>query len=117
MDEELRSGGKPDQRSLDAVVGLLASRRRRHVLRCLASRTDDTTDLDALVEYVRERERSRTDGLDRRAVLADLHHVHLPRLVDERIVEYDPDRRRVRYLGAPLVETLLEEIEPYEAVE
>lgn len=110
MDLESRSATS-HQRPLDATIGLLANRQRRHALRYLA-RTDGATSLDAVVAHVCEQ----VNGDDRPTVRTTLHHVHLPRLADRGIVEYDPRRSRVRYLESPLVERLLAAVDPPETV-
>lgn len=70
---------------------LLEVDRRRYALDALAE-YDDPVDLEELAEAVAARE----DDLDesepsvRSAMATALHHIHLPKLADAGVVEYDP---------------------------
>lgn len=74
---------------------ILSVRRRRILLDAL----DDCptpTDVDALAEAVEERENSLDTGSEGALQVAiTLHHVHLPKLAELDVVEYDPETRRV----------------------
>jgi hypothetical protein len=71
---------------------LLAAERRRAVLAVLAERGAPTT-LDELAAAVATREDGETGATDRLAV--SLHHVHLPRMDDLGVLDYDPADNRV----------------------
>lgn len=82
----------------DTVLDLCRARHRRIVLATLADerRSVTTTDLaEAVVRH--DLQTSITEVSDE--VLADirldLHHVHVPQLVEAGIVEYDPERNVV----------------------
>lgn len=70
---------------------LLEVARRRRVLEILAGREDPIA-LDALAAAVAERG---VDGSDVDEIATTLHHIHLPKLVDAGIVEYDPSANRI----------------------
>jgi len=92
---------------LDAVFTVLASRRRRVLLRVL--RDADAGDVADLVGWVAERERQ-LDGEapDRESLRSELERVHLPMLADHRVLDYDERSGGVRYYGHPVVEEYLE---------
>jgi len=89
---------------LPAVTGLsdskryelLANDRRRHTLDVLADRDLPLT-LDEIAEAVAAREVDATDS--RPGTLKDvkitLHHVHLPKLAEADVVDYDPTFHRI----------------------
>ncbi|WP_435182022.1 DUF7344 domain-containing protein [Halorussus sp. AFM4] len=97
-----------DAQSLDTVFALLRDRRRRFALRALADRESPVA-LDGLAAAVARREAADADGPPREAsgtaapasptpdatpaatddVAEALHHVHLPKLADAGVVDYD----------------------------
>ncbi|QZP38417.1 DUF7344 domain-containing protein [Halobaculum magnesiiphilum] len=98
----------------DDVFALIEDRRRRTVLRYLRNRTG-TGDITvgrlaaavASVEAV-EGERGGTEATDREGsvdpavvdqVSVTLRHVHLPKLADRGVIDYDPDAGTVRFEG------------------
>ncbi|MFB6131448.1 MAG: hypothetical protein ABEJ28_11590 [Salinigranum sp.] len=108
--------GAVDEATCDAVFAVLSDPRRRTVVAVL-DEVGRPIALDALAAAVAAREggvpsaapppsrdvadRDATGDGDLDAVLATLHHVHLPKLVDLGAVDYDPTDRRITYLGAP----------------
>ena len=80
-----------DRRS--AAFEALANSQRRHVLAYLSERSeDDPVHIDGLIDQVIAREL--VDGnstVDPDSVAATLHHVHLPKLDDLGLVDYDPE--------------------------
>ncbi|WP_135830388.1 DUF7344 domain-containing protein [Halorussus halobius] len=91
-------------RDADATFEVLADERRRLALHYLRDR--GSADVDELATVVSGWTRARraeaetvTPG-EREAVRIDLHHVHLPRLVDAGVVDYDRDAGVAR-LGEP----------------
>lgn len=77
-------GGSP----LDELFDVLSDRRRRFVLYYLDGANERAT-REALVDRIAVREAVDGEGPIREHVLAELHHVHLPRLQDAGLVEYD----------------------------
>jgi hypothetical protein len=78
---------------------LLASERRRAVLAVLTERAGPTEldDLAAAIA-VREGEEPPAEALERLAV--SLHHVHLPRMDDLGVLDYDSSANRVEAVRA-----------------
>lgn len=104
--------------SLDDVFGLLAERRRRFALHALLDAEQGAIDCETLAETVAARE-AEADGEyespERRArVAAALHDVHLPKLDDAGVVDYDTRSGAVRYWGHPVVEEYLLHVAPLE---
>lgn len=87
--EQVSSTGDREGAAFEA----LANSQRRHVLAYLGERSgDDPVHLDDLINQVIAREL--VDGsstVDPDSVAATLHHVHLPKLDDLGLVEYDPE--------------------------
>jgi len=85
----LGEGRGSNPQSLDDVFDVLSANRRRHALYVLYRRADSTT--------VRELADALTpeSGGDVERVTAELAHVHLPRLDDAGVVEYDRDAETV----------------------
>lgn len=83
------------------LLGLLANRRRRHILRIMA--TCGSLSADELAREI-------ADGAscDYREVRVTLYHHHLPRLAAHGAIAYDPDRGAVKKgpAFAGIVETL-----------
>jgi DNA-binding transcriptional ArsR family regulator len=85
----------------DAVVDCVAEARRQTVLAVLESRSDPLT-RTALAAAVATRDANGTPAADRvDAVRVELHHVHLPKLDDAGLVDYDPEDDEVTYRGPP----------------
>jgi DNA-binding transcriptional ArsR family regulator len=99
-----RQRGDPDD--LDAAFGALADGRRRLALSVLDTYARPIA-LEALAREVASREDRRLaesgprDRVD--AVLASLVHVHLPRLDDDGLVDYDADEGRVSAADHPVL--------------
>lgn len=109
---DLRS---PNSRAIECLLrrdrfGLLSDRRRRYVLRSLIETTDGVAEFDHLVDRVVELERAANDDPPedhRQRVAIALHHVHLPRLIETGVVEYDWRNETVRYEGDDGIEACL----------
>lgn len=84
-------GAEPDEASLDAVLDALAHERRRETVSYLAE-AGGSLPADELLATVatggRETE-TLADGSGRHAIR--FHHVHLPKLEDVGLVEYERD--------------------------
>ena len=94
--------------SLDAVHRLLASARRRAVLSYLSASDGAAVDVEELVSVVAEGERPAPGpGAHRDRVAADLHHVHLPKLADADVIDFDPVDGTVRYERTAAIEAFL----------
>jgi hypothetical protein len=75
---------------------LLASRRRQTLLELLATSVEDVHTLESLATAITQTEQGTDLGArPARRVCLHLHHVHLPKLDDKDIVDYDPQRNVV----------------------
>lgn len=95
------------RRTFDPVYLCVADERRRRVLEHLQDVEDGTAAFDQLVDHVVEQE-SDAETTDRESVIVDLYHVHLPKLADYGVIEYDDCPETVEYVSDPTVESLLE---------
>lgn len=98
--------GEQQQTSGDRVdehFVLLSDRLRRDAVRYLIPRTGEWVDRERLADALS----GRRTGRNRRSVDLQLHHVHLPRLEDGGVVDYDRDAGLVRYSGDERLERLL----------
>ena len=89
---------------------------RFHVCRYLAREDDVVVTLEELTWTVADAERSGTDAtvskFDERRIATTLHHVHLPKLDDADVVEYDHESLTVRAdSGLEIVVDLLEALD------
>lgn len=104
-----------DRLSTDEIHRLLSNGRRRHVLSFLRTRPGEGVDFDRLVAAVAERERPDPGPETHRdRIEIDLHHVHLPKLVDAGVVAYDPVDRTVLYESRDELESMLGDTDPTE---
>lgn len=95
--------------SADAVLRSIDDERRRQILRHLIDSDDEAVSVDELVVAMTdgaaaapERERQPADRTRTR-----LHHVHLPKLAQAGIVDYDARSGFVRYRPDERVETVV----------
>lgn len=112
---ETGSGVQQSTLSLDAILELLASAQRREILRALRDESDHTATVDELVAHVVDRETQRTGtrpGRDQIEMM--FHHVHLSKLVDAGLVEYDARSQELRYWSHDQLEDLLSYISQWE---
>lgn len=95
---------------LDTCLRLVADPRRRKLVRKLRHETDGQTTIDELVTELHQEE-SRSDhdrSPTREQVTTQLYHVHLPKLADHGVVEYDPETGTVRYQPHEQIEATLD---------
>ena len=93
---------------VDSLLQLLGNRRRRTLLAFLARRAEETVGVDDVVDALVARERPEPGpGTHRERVAIDLHHVHIPKLAEAGVVEYDPLEGTLRYRDRDGVELLL----------
>lgn len=93
--------------SLDTAFELLARERRRKVLYCLRD-SDGLLSLSELADRIAEREAPKSAGDDvYQEITISLSQVHLPKLEDAGVIDYDHAERRIEHQGDPFVEMLL----------
>jgi DNA-binding transcriptional ArsR family regulator len=90
----------------DSAFAALADPQRRAVLSYLHDRPGESVSVEALVNRLV----SRMDDATRRHIAASLSRTQLPKLDELNLVEYDRERRVVRYIDSPLVSELLARI-------
>lgn len=103
-----RSGRTEETNALpvSTVFGVLADERRRHVLYYLIEDADGTAETSEIADHLGS-VLPEPAGTDPDAVLAELHHRHLPKMEDAGLLEYEVSGGTIRYLGDPLVEDCL----------
>jgi hypothetical protein len=88
---------------------LLSSKRRRVVLELMADSDRDDHSVESLATAIAQTEQqSDLAARPTRRVCLFLHHVHLPKLDDAGIVDYDAKRNSVEYTGRQRAQQLLE---------
>ncbi|WP_458208806.1 DUF7344 domain-containing protein [Haladaptatus sp. NG-SE-30] len=83
---------------------LLADDRRRAVLHYFTMRDTDVAELAEIVEHVYEKV---TEITTLRHARLSLIQIHLPKLADFSVIDYDPQKHTVRYRGGTNLEVLL----------
>jgi len=99
--------------SLNGVFDLLADDRRRYVWEYLSGRSGNRIPLDELTDQVSSDESAvgTTASVDaRRAIRVSLHHVHLPKLADAGLLEYDTRSNVVHYHTVPTPEQVVADV-------
>ena len=97
--------------SIDAILELLSERERRKLLGYLIESEGDTATVEELLDRLVEDEADRTGEIPNRARFkTSLYHIHLPKLADAGILDYDSRSREVRYYGNRKLEEWIERI-------
>jgi hypothetical protein len=83
----------PDTHEIDwtQVYGALASDTRREVLQFLAQTTAGTADTESLAEHLCSEDDPRLVDTQLKRIEVQLHHVHLPKLDEAALIQWDPD--------------------------
>lgn len=90
----------------DDIHELLADRQRRHALAYLHDKPEDVATREELASHVSSRH---PESPSEEYVVAELHHVSLPKLEDAGLLEYDPRSGAVRFYGHPEIGHFLDE--------
>lgn len=93
--------------SLDDVLGLLADRQRRLILRYLIHGYSNQSSIDQLADYLVDTSPANR-STSRETVLILLQHKDLPALEQQGLIEYDPRTGDIRYHPNERIEALLE---------
>ncbi|MFC6763766.1 DUF7344 domain-containing protein [Natrinema soli] len=102
LENALSTGARPE---------LLAHPYRRGILQYFVDAADETSSVGDVTTHLVDRERNRTgDRPDRDRIEIALSHVHLPKLAEAGIVEYDVRSRGIRYRRDGCLEELLERL-------
>ncbi|UPV99186.1 hypothetical protein M0R88_11685 [Halorussus gelatinilyticus] len=102
--------------SLDATLELLANHDRRAIVAYLRDASDRTATVSELSDHLVERRAERTGERPGQShVYSTLYHIHIPKLVDAGVVDYDARTEEVRYWGSERLETWHDRIERNES--
>lgn len=94
-----------DESATDAVFEALADGQRRALLAFLLDAREATVEeLAAVIEEQASGYRRGGHGSD---LVVRLHHVHLPKLADAGLVDYDHGSGQVKYVGGSEIADLL----------
>lgn len=118
MDEQTSTASSESDGNADELFDALSDRHRRHVLAYLHD-ADGAVELEELVDCIVTRDADR-EADRREAVATQLHHVHLPKMADIGLLDYDarastvsnhdrPERREAVALLRDATEVLREE--------
>ena len=109
MTEEPDGTADPLGLSRAERLELLASKRRQTLLELLATSVDDVHTLESLATAITQTEQGADLGAHpARRVCLFLRHVHLPKLDDADIVEFDPQRNLVECTRSRQLDQLLD---------
>lgn len=98
-----------DTLSLDATFDVLANAERRLILNYLTEAADHEATVDELVSHITQHHADRTGELPSRdSIEMRLHHIHLPKLTEVGLVEYDARTEQLRYWSDDRLEAWLE---------
>jgi DNA-binding response OmpR family regulator len=107
--------------ALDRLLSAVANEHRRAILNSLTSASEKTLTRDALIDRVTDRVRDedaeRASDEHRQRVRIALHHTHLPKLEELRIIDYETETGLVQFVGGELEQDILTLVEPYDAYE
>ncbi len=95
--------------SLDACLQLVADRHRRRVIHHLRHEATEATTVDDLVDQLHSGDSPSNNGpqRDREKLAILLHHIHLPKLAEYGVVEFEHRSGAVRYHPDEQVEAVL----------
>jgi len=117
------SGSSKRKRSIspDTILSAVANEHRRATINALDNASEKTLEYDALVdrvaEWVRNEDPRQESDEHRQRVRIALHHTHLPKLEEARIIDYEADTGHVQFVGGELERNLLTLVEPYDVHE
>lgn len=84
--------------SLDATLDVLSHRHRRELLDYLMEAEDNHAAFEDITDHLTKRIRERRGEQPNRGhIKTSIHHVHLPKLADAGVVEYDGRTKDVCY--------------------
>ncbi|WP_435158452.1 DUF7344 domain-containing protein [Haladaptatus sp. DFWS20] len=110
MDEDRHAIGdrRTTKGQLTLLYKLLADHRRRVLLQCLRD-TEAPMPISALVTELTPSDDRESSERDVEAEIA-VHHIHLPKLADAGVIEYDQSAQQAAYTAPPQVDALLEDM-------
>ena len=121
IDSVSGSSGRERPISPDTVLSAVADEHRRATLGALDNASEKTLKYDVLVDRVADRvqdeDAKRESDEHRQRVRIALHHTHLPKLEEARIIDYEAKTGHVQFVGGELERELLALVEPYDVHE
>jgi hypothetical protein len=96
-----------DSLSVSEQCELLASNRRRAILRYLTARPGEPVDRDELADFLL----AHGEEADRQDIILTLQHAHLPKLADAGVITYQREQRQLTYRGSRELGQLLDFLE------
>ena len=110
------SSGRERPVSTDTILSAVANKHRRVILNVLDNASDETLEYDVLVDRVANRMRNGDSKWEsdehRQRVRIALHHTHLPKLEEARMIDYAAETGHVKFVGSELEQDLLTLVEP-----
>ena len=97
---------KPTRISIDTLCDLLSNAQRRHILLYLSSHTKTTISHEKLLDHLTEINDNLSGDTHRRLAI-QLQHVHLPKLAEHGLLEYDETTNSISYNTDSRVEKML----------
>lgn len=97
----------PGPANVDGILSALATEARRDTVRYFLESTERTATVDEIAGYVAERLNDPSEE-SRQRVRLHLHHLHLPKLANANLVDYDTQASTVRYCAHPFAERIVE---------
>ena len=91
---------------IDDLFTILSSRHRRYVLSYLQSMDDAVAELPELVEWVLT-QKADCENDHQETVAGALHHIHLPKLAEVGLIDYDAPSNTIRFDRHPDREQLV----------
>ena len=105
----------------DEVLSAIANEQRRTILDSLNSASEKTLDYDTLVDRVadavRDEGAEEISDEQRQRVRIALHHTHLPKLEEIRVIDYEAETDHVQFVGGEMVQEVLELVRLYDTDE
>ncbi|WP_242406250.1 DUF7344 domain-containing protein [Halostagnicola larsenii] len=112
------SAGRERQISPDTVLSAVANEHRRAILDALDNASEKTLAYDVLVDRVADRvqdkDAKRESDEHRQRVRIALHHTHLPKLEEARIIDYETEMGHIQFIGGELEQKILRLVVPYD---
>ncbi|WP_247001066.1 DUF7344 domain-containing protein [Halosolutus gelatinilyticus] len=94
--------------STETALRVVADPCRRSILSQLIDSEETVVTIDTLVDRISpENPPPKTTGTHADPLLIDVHHIHLPKLEDANLIEYDPRTKMIRYTPNERVERVL----------
>lgn len=116
MDDPFSSGEGTDGRDItpatvDTILSILQDPIRRHTVRYCASASDRVFGIDDLVDYLARVTGPSADTRNREEMVIELHHHHLPKLAEAKVIEFDPESGKIQYHGGEQIERWIRQID------